>query len=47
MSLFSSGIMMKTSDFAENKYFICVTKYGKIKRTPLYDFRNEMCIRDR
>lgn len=21
--------MMKTSDFAENKYFICVTKYGK------------------
>ena len=32
--------MMKTSDFAENKYFICVTKYGKIKRTPLYNFRN-------
>lgn len=32
--------MMKTSDIAENKYFICVTKYGKIKRTPLYDFRN-------
>lgn len=32
--------MMKTSDFAENKYFICVTKYGKIKRTPLYDFKN-------
>ena len=32
--------MMKTSDFAENKYFICVTKYGKIKRTALYDFRN-------
>lgn len=32
--------MMKTSDFAENKYFICVTKYGKIKRTSLYDFRN-------
>jgi len=32
--------MIKTSDFAENKYFICVTKYGKIKRTPLYDFRN-------
>ena len=32
--------MMKTSDFAENKYFICVTTYGKIKRTPLYDFRN-------
>lgn len=34
------AVMMKTSDFAENKYFICVTKYGKIKRTPLYDFRN-------
>lgn len=32
--------MMKTSDFAENKFFICVTKHGKIKRTPLYDFRN-------
>ncbi len=32
--------MMKTSDFSDNKYFICVTKYGKIKRTPLYDFRN-------
>lgn len=32
--------MMKTGDFAENKYFICVTKFGKIKRTPLYDFRN-------
>ena len=32
--------MMKTSNVAENKYFICVTKYGKIKRTPLYDFRN-------
>ena len=38
--------MMKTSDFAENKYFICVTKYGKIKRTPLYDFRNvRNCVR--
>lgn len=32
--------MLKTSDFAENKYFICVTKYGKIKRTPLSDFKN-------
>ncbi len=32
--------MMKTSDFAENKFFICVTKHGRIKRTPLYDFRN-------
>lgn len=26
--------MMKTSDFAENKFFICITKQGKIKRTP-------------
>ncbi len=32
--------MMKTSDFAENKFFICVTKFGKIKRTPLSDFKN-------
>ena len=32
--------MMKTADFAENKFFICVTKQGKIKRTPLSDFRN-------
>ena len=32
--------MMKTSDFAENKYFVCVTKQGKIKRTPLSDFKN-------
>ncbi|MBR4306142.1 MAG: DNA gyrase subunit A, partial [Ruminiclostridium sp.] len=32
--------MLKTSDFAENKFFICITKHGKIKRTPLYDFRN-------
>ena len=32
--------MMKTSDFAENKFFVCVTKQGKIKRTPLSDFKN-------
>lgn len=32
--------MMKTSDFAPNKFFICVTKSGKIKRTPLSDFKN-------
>lgn len=32
--------MMKTADFAENKFFICVTKQGKIKRTPLSDFKN-------
>lgn len=34
------AVMMKTSDFAENKYFVCVTKNGKIKRTPLSDFKN-------
>ena len=32
--------IMKTSDFAENKFFVCVTKFGKIKRTPLSAFRN-------
>lgn len=32
--------MMKTSDFAENKFFICITKHGKIKRTPLSDYKN-------
>ena len=32
--------MMKTSDFAENKFFICITKLGKIKRTPLSDYKN-------
>ena len=32
--------MMKTSDFAENKFFICITKQGKIKRTPLSDYKN-------
>ena len=32
--------MMKTSDFSENKYFICVTKQGKIKRTQLSEYRN-------
>ena len=32
--------MMKTSDFAENKFFICVTKQGKVKRTPLSAFKN-------
>ncbi|MGN0597411.1 MAG: DNA gyrase subunit A [Ruminiclostridium sp.] len=32
--------MMKTADFADNKFFICVTKQGKIKRTPLSDFKN-------
>ena len=32
--------IMKTSDFADNKVFICVTKQGKIKRTPLSAFKN-------
>ena len=32
--------MMKTSDFGENKYFICVTKQGKIKRTQLSEYKN-------
>lgn len=31
--------MMKTGDFAENKFFVCVTKQGKIKRTPLSAFK--------
>ena len=32
--------MMKTSDFSESKYFICVTKQGKIKRTQLSEYKN-------
>jgi DNA gyrase subunit A len=32
--------MMKTSDFAENKYFVCVTKHGLIKRTALSNYKN-------
>jgi DNA gyrase subunit A len=32
--------MMKTSDFAENKYFVCITKKGLIKRTPLSKYKN-------
>lgn len=32
--------MMKTSDFADNKYFICITKQGKIKRTVLSAYKN-------
>lgn len=32
--------MLKTSDFAENKYFVCVTRLGLIKRTPLSFYRN-------
>ena len=32
--------MMTTVDFAENKYFICITKNGLIKRTKLSEFKN-------
>jgi DNA gyrase subunit A len=32
--------MMKTADFAENKFFVCVTKNGLIKRTPLSKYKN-------
>ncbi|MCL2693511.1 MAG: DNA gyrase subunit A [Oscillospiraceae bacterium] len=32
--------MMKTSDFAENKYFVCVTRQGLIKRTALSAYKN-------
>ncbi|MBR5089047.1 MAG: DNA gyrase subunit A, partial [Ruminiclostridium sp.] len=32
--------LIKTADFADNKVFICITKQGKIKRTPLSAFRN-------
>ncbi|MBP5604105.1 MAG: DNA gyrase subunit A [Ruminiclostridium sp.] len=32
--------LIKTADFADNKVFVCVTKQGKIKRTPLSAFRN-------
>ncbi len=32
--------MMKTSDFAENKFFICVTKSGLVKRTKLSNYKN-------
>jgi DNA gyrase subunit A len=32
--------MLKTSDFAENKFFVCVTKNGLIKRTPLDKYKN-------
>ncbi|MCL2070872.1 MAG: DNA gyrase subunit A [Oscillospiraceae bacterium] len=32
--------MMKTSDFADNKFFVCVTKKGLIKRTPLSKYKN-------
>ncbi|MBQ4226276.1 MAG: DNA gyrase subunit A [Oscillospiraceae bacterium] len=32
--------MIKTSDFAEGKFIVMVTKNGKIKRTPLEMYRN-------
>ena len=32
--------MMTTIDFAENKYFICLTKNGLVKRTRLSEFKN-------
>jgi DNA gyrase subunit A len=34
------AVMLKTSDFAENKFFVCVTKNGLIKRTPLDKYKN-------
>ncbi|MBE6901701.1 MAG: DNA gyrase subunit A [Ruminococcaceae bacterium] len=32
--------MMTTVDFAENKYFICITKNGIVKRTNLSEYKN-------
>ncbi len=32
--------MMTTMDFADNKYFICITKNGLIKRTKLSEYKN-------
>ena len=32
--------MMTTHDFADNKYFICVTKNGTVKRTKLSEYKN-------
>lgn len=32
--------MMTTKDFAENKFFICITKNGLVKRTKLSEFKN-------
>lgn len=32
--------MMKTSDFAENKFFVCITRQGLIKRTALSAYKN-------
>jgi DNA gyrase subunit A len=35
-----AAVMLKTDDFSENKYFVCVTKQGIIKRTALSEFKN-------
>ncbi len=32
--------MMTTIDFADNKFFVCITKNGLIKRTKLSEFKN-------
>ncbi|MGN1119746.1 MAG: DNA gyrase subunit A [Oscillospiraceae bacterium] len=32
--------MMTTTDFADNKYFICITKNGLVKRTKLSEYKN-------
>lgn len=32
--------MMTTKDFADNKYFICITKNGLVKRTKLSEYKN-------
>ncbi|MDE7230986.1 MAG: DNA gyrase subunit A [Oscillospiraceae bacterium] len=32
--------MMTTFDFADNKYFICITKNGLVKRTRLSEYKN-------
>ncbi len=32
--------MMTTKDFADNKYFICITKNGLVKKTRLSEFKN-------
>ncbi|MBQ8194732.1 MAG: DNA gyrase subunit A [Oscillospiraceae bacterium] len=32
--------MMTTNDFADNKYFICITKKGIVKRTNLSEYKN-------
>jgi DNA gyrase subunit A len=32
--------MMKTSDFADNKFFVCITRQGLIKRTALSAYKN-------